>query len=130
MIPKVSVYPSAAAPSSWSARRRSGLGRGGAPVCSRLIPGAGGARDKGQFPQSLTELLLAAHRATQLQFCGLIDTFHPEAVSRSMKGAGLRFASRSAKWAAIIVHARFSVGREMRQYLSFAAVAFLARMPP
>ena len=42
-----------------------------------------------------------------------------------MKGAGLRFASRSAKWAAIIVHARFSVGREMRQDLSFAAVAFL-----
>lgn len=81
---------------------RSAWDRGGGPAWSRPVLRRVRCSRQGQFPQSLAKHLLASHRAAQSQPRSLSGTLRPEAVRRSVEGAGLRFASRSAKWAVIL----------------------------
>jgi hypothetical protein len=53
-------------------------------------------------PAVLAELLLAAHKAAQYQLRSLSGTLRPEAVRRSVKGAGLGLANGRAKWVVIV----------------------------
>jgi hypothetical protein len=85
-----------------------GLGRRRAGLVTPCPWCAGGVPDKRQIHESLAELLLAAHRAAQLELRCLGDGLDPDAMRRSMKGSGLRLASRSAKWVAVIVHGGMS----------------------